>query len=167
MDMGKVKIARRKVRTALRSVRAVCSLPTGRKQGCPRSALHGSSEAILPGGPGGVGVGSKTLRCALSLLLTFQHLWKLMIWFCFYRQWFFSPSFLFASTEPPYWEGAPSAGFWAGIKARWKWKSLPCFVPFVCQQDTGDYLTSLASAKIQLCPLERKTLEWSPSLAYL
>ena len=62
--MGKVKIARRKVRTALRSVRAVCSLPTGRKQGCPRSALHGSSEAILPGGPGGVGVGIVCLEGA-------------------------------------------------------------------------------------------------------
>lgn len=67
----------------------------GGKPGWPRSALHSSSEKIIRCRP--LLWEGKMPRWAFSFLPLFQHLWKLIIWFCLYSQWlcFFFLLFIF------------------------------------------------------------------------
>lgn len=83
MDMGKVKIAQRKVCTAQRFVGVVCSLLTGgEKPGWLPSLCKAHQRK-----PADAGL-SWDVGWARSLCLAYLHLWELVILFCFFQSMF-------------------------------------------------------------------------------
>lgn len=131
MDMGKVKIAQRKVCTAQRFVGVVCSLLTGWKARLTAIALQSSSEKTSRCGPLlGCGLSAFPLSC----ISAFVGISDLILFFSIHVP--PRPPPFFATVGPLSWEytqeqrGIPRAGFWAGVRGEWKCESKPCFVPF-------------------------------------